>query len=346
MGLEEQLTCLNMLAGADLSSYQYCAVYTSGANTVSLAATAGMNATGILQDEPAASGRAAKVGIFGRTKAKAGAAISAGADVAVQVTTGRVVTAVTGDYVLGTALEAATANGDIISVLLKDSGKDNAEYLSLVAADAYTSKQYYAGLVDTAGKVALPTVAGQRFQGVVLTATAAAGTAHVQISGTCTGHILGTVTMGDKLAVSAAGGFIKALTGYYAGAIALESGTSGDDIDIMLLPSRPVAGAWHCMTFSLAGTVGTATIAEDLEVPVAMTLKRGYGKLQTAPGAGKACTVTIGTETLVISGTATTGEDETWTQALAANTDFDISVVDDGVGADLLITVWLQETEA
>lgn len=96
-------------AGADLSAAQYKAVVVGG--TIAADSTA----IGLLQNKPAASGRAATVGYAGLMKAYAAAAITAGARLTV-TTSGYVTTAtsaqIDGGFVVGKALAAANS-GDL-----------------------------------------------------------------------------------------------------------------------------------------------------------------------------------------------------------------------------------------
>lgn len=105
-------------AGADLSAKQYYAVKYSAADTVILTAAAGteVNAIGILQNKPADT-QAATVMVAGVSKAIAGAAITVGTLVMAD-NGGKVIAATTGTKALGLALVAATADGDVISVLI------------------------------------------------------------------------------------------------------------------------------------------------------------------------------------------------------------------------------------
>lgn len=126
MAVEERLSCRNLLAGADLSAYQYRFVYLSAAKTVSLLATTGGEAFGVLYNEPAASGRSAEVVRYGRCKVEAGAAVAAGADVSSD-TAGRAITALSNYAINGKAITAASSAGDIIEVELSDKGSSGVE---------------------------------------------------------------------------------------------------------------------------------------------------------------------------------------------------------------------------
>lgn len=107
-----------LVAAADLSTHQFKVVVISAAMTVNLAAVAG-KVYGLLQNKPIA-GEAAEVTRLGVAKGMAGAAIAAGATVSSDAN-GKLRTAVTGDYPLGQALEAASADLQIISIELAPS---------------------------------------------------------------------------------------------------------------------------------------------------------------------------------------------------------------------------------
>lgn len=100
-----------------------------------------------------------------------------------------------------------------------------------------------------------------------------------------------------------------------------------------------------------AQTIATAAsddkIAEDFELPVPIRIKRAYATLGTAPGAGKTLTIELnGDTTLVaIADTATKGEDEALDVAIAANTDFDITVTQDTGAADGLNLMLVAEVD-
>ncbi|MES0340720.1 MAG: hypothetical protein ABUK08_00230 [Candidatus Humimicrobiaceae bacterium] len=75
---------------------------------------AGANLIGVLQDKPAAQGRAGSVGTAGTTKVIANATLEEGVPVASDAN-GLAVAAAINDYVLGITREPAVAN-DIIAV--------------------------------------------------------------------------------------------------------------------------------------------------------------------------------------------------------------------------------------
>jgi len=118
MAFENPVLVLSLPAAADLSSSQHFIVKTSS-GTAALAG-AGDVAMGVLQNDPV-SGEAASIMVAGVSRLVAGAVIAEGAQVAADAN-GKGRTATTGDIVLGIALEAAGADGDIIPLLLNVGG--------------------------------------------------------------------------------------------------------------------------------------------------------------------------------------------------------------------------------
>ncbi|MDE2099055.1 MAG: DUF2190 family protein [Patescibacteria group bacterium] len=121
---------ISLVAAADLSSDQFHFVTTDGSGNAALSA-AGAPAIGVLQDAPTA-GEAGAVRVMGVSKVVAGAVVAVGSRVASDAT-GRAVVytaascaaapgPVAGSQVLGIALEAAGAAGDVIAVALMHSG--------------------------------------------------------------------------------------------------------------------------------------------------------------------------------------------------------------------------------
>ena len=121
MSYTEQGRNITLPANADLSSSQYLFVDCNSTGRVAVVAGNGYKAVGVLQNKPAAIDRAATVQFDGVTKVKAGAAVAKGADI-MSNATGQAITATTGLVSQGTALEAATAANQLISVLLKSNG--------------------------------------------------------------------------------------------------------------------------------------------------------------------------------------------------------------------------------
>jgi hypothetical protein len=87
---------------------------------------------------------------------------------------------------------------------------------------------------------------------------------------------------------------------------------------------------------TIATAASDAKIAEDFELPVAVRIKRAYATLGTAPGSGKTLLIELNgaTELVSIADTATKGEAEALDIAIAANTDFDITLTQDTGAAD------------
>ena len=133
MATQSNLTTISLKAAADLSTKQFYAVQVSAADTVNVASAAGQKVIGFLQDKPSAAGRTALVAVYGVSKAVAGAAVAAGAlvktlangkvdDASVVATAdasgSSATAATTGAHVIGVALDAATAEDEIIRVLI------------------------------------------------------------------------------------------------------------------------------------------------------------------------------------------------------------------------------------
>lgn len=122
MSYEEKLNCISLTADGDQSSNQY--KFLKGDTTgVALQDSAGGACIGVLQNKPT-DGRVAEVGIFGVTKVVAGGTISLWDNIQSDAT-GRAATAATGDYSQGIALEAATAAGQMIAMLMRPQAQLN-----------------------------------------------------------------------------------------------------------------------------------------------------------------------------------------------------------------------------
>lgn len=111
---------ITMEAGQDLSAKQFYGVVMASDGQIDPAG-AGVQINGFLQDDPAAAGRAALVQIAGTTKASAGAAITRGAKVMMNAE-GQVITATATNFIVGFALSTASADNDIIEVLIQPGG--------------------------------------------------------------------------------------------------------------------------------------------------------------------------------------------------------------------------------
>jgi hypothetical protein len=109
----------SLVAAADLSAKQYYIVDVDTAGKAALCG-AGEVPFGSLQNKPEA-GYVAEVQVYGVAKVVAGAIVAVGASVTSDAN-GKAVTATTGDNVLGTALVASAADGDIIPVFITHAG--------------------------------------------------------------------------------------------------------------------------------------------------------------------------------------------------------------------------------
>ena len=119
MSYKNMLDCITLEAGQDLSAKQFFFVSVASDGQVDPTGD-GAAAVGVLQNDPAAAGRAATIGINGVTKVSAGGSITAGAAVASDAA-GEAVVAATGDVILGTALESGS-DGEIIAILFQPRG--------------------------------------------------------------------------------------------------------------------------------------------------------------------------------------------------------------------------------
>ncbi len=120
MTTEQEQICITVKAEADLSSYQYrlMTMTNSGYGTLCLhSGTVGIM-LGILQNKPAAYGRAAKICIAGHTKAIAGAAITTLGHVGIH-SAGALQAAVTYNYSLvGINITTAAGSGEYFEMIV------------------------------------------------------------------------------------------------------------------------------------------------------------------------------------------------------------------------------------
>jgi hypothetical protein len=123
MAYKENVKNISVAAAADLSANQY-KFGLIGATGVALNTTSGGPVDGVIQEGVAVAGEAETLGVSGVSKVVAGAAITAGAPV-MSNATGLAITATATNLVVGKAITAATASGNVISVLL-----DTKYYLS------------------------------------------------------------------------------------------------------------------------------------------------------------------------------------------------------------------------
>jgi hypothetical protein len=118
MAVESNLTCINVTPDSDLSAKQY---YLAKITSTGCAlAAADTDPAYPIQNKPKPTGEQAVLAIAGVSKVIAGGAITQGAKVAPTAANGKAQAAASGDRWCGIALEAAGADGDIISILLHD----------------------------------------------------------------------------------------------------------------------------------------------------------------------------------------------------------------------------------
>lgn len=118
MAVESNLTTISVTPDADLSAKQY---YLAKLTSTGCAlAAADTDPCYPIQNKPKPTGEQAALAIAGVSKVIAGGAIAQGAKVAPTAANGKAQSAASGDRWFGIALEAAGADGDIITVLLRD----------------------------------------------------------------------------------------------------------------------------------------------------------------------------------------------------------------------------------
>ena len=124
MSYEEKLGMISLPAASDQSANIYRFVIMT-ANGFTLNTVAGGACVGVLQTNDAnAVGRRGNIGVVGVSKVAAGAAVAVGANIQSDAT-GRAIAAAAGDFSQGIALEAATAAGQVIAVLVRPQGQLN-----------------------------------------------------------------------------------------------------------------------------------------------------------------------------------------------------------------------------
>jgi hypothetical protein len=118
-GVQHKLTGFS--AAADLSAKQYIIVRASGTNQCNQASHSAAVAAagwpiGVLQNKPK-SGEAADICFLGMTKVQAGSSVTANGPITTN-SSGRAVDAVSGDTIIGRALEASATEGLEITALI------------------------------------------------------------------------------------------------------------------------------------------------------------------------------------------------------------------------------------
>jgi len=121
MAYEQTLRTIGVPASADLSASQFCFMTVNSSGQLA-APSAGGDADGVLQDKPNAAGVQGELAILGVSKAVVGTGgVTAGDLLAVDVA-GKVVTAVTGNKIVGRALATGAASA-LVPVLIQQKGK-------------------------------------------------------------------------------------------------------------------------------------------------------------------------------------------------------------------------------
>jgi len=121
MAYEEGLHSITLVAGADLSDYQYHLVKASASGEVNVCTDAGDRAIGILQNKPE-DGQAATVGVRGVSKFAPGADIDADDCIGPDASSNGIATTTAAHFAIGVALEdhevGATPDDELATVLL------------------------------------------------------------------------------------------------------------------------------------------------------------------------------------------------------------------------------------
>lgn len=103
-------------AAADLSAGQYRALVVDGSGDAARAGQ-GVSIAGIQQNKPSVVGQATEIVQTGISKGESGAAVLQGAKLMTDAS-GKFVTATATDFVIGYALTASGADGEVIAILL------------------------------------------------------------------------------------------------------------------------------------------------------------------------------------------------------------------------------------
>lgn len=238
MAFEIPVFDISLQAGADLSAYQHR--FVKVASTSLVASLAGSNdiAIGVLQDKPL-QGHMTQVRVYGISKVVAGAAIAAGAGITVDAQ-GRAITHTSG-ALYGVALDGATAEGSIVSVLLLTRGEvtvpdpepvEPINELKFEAGADLTDKEGLFAVLD-AGEVVVAG-AGARAIGVITEGAkadeevtiAAFGIVEVLTGAGVTGA---NITVGDAIASDAAGKAVVAAEAVDPGTVVLGTALDASD---------------------------------------------------------------------------------------------------------------------
>lgn len=117
MAFSQPILEVSYKAYTDLSSYQYCFVKETDADTVTVAGN-NERSIGILQNKPTAAGREAVVMVLGLSLLKVNEPIAIGKMITPYTGGLGEIADAAGEWVNAIAKEAATAQNDIITVLL------------------------------------------------------------------------------------------------------------------------------------------------------------------------------------------------------------------------------------
>lgn len=116
MAVQEKVISISFPAAADYSSTGYRFMDVNSSGQAVLVASAGAEGIGVLQNDPAAAGRAAEVAVYGKVKVIAGATVASGAWVQSDAN-GAGILAASGDYVYGKCAVGGDAT-ELIEVIL------------------------------------------------------------------------------------------------------------------------------------------------------------------------------------------------------------------------------------
>ena len=119
MATDNQVLDLSFKAAADLSAKQYYGVKVTANFRVNVAGAYGTSLIGVLQDAPSAAGDPASIFVGpGLCPAIAGAAFAVGSKLTTNASGKFISTTTANDTVIGYAVEAAGADGDIVTILV------------------------------------------------------------------------------------------------------------------------------------------------------------------------------------------------------------------------------------
>lgn len=214
MATEKNVWLHTRSAAADLSSYQYHAVYLNSSDQIALCSTQGQVSIGLLQNEPT-SGQNADVAFAGIAKGLLGGTVTY-MDPLCTDTSGHLIKANDNDEnVIGRALKSGVATA-IIPVMVIPSvglsaGVTPSQETYTAHANYASTGQYLAVKAHTDdGEVILCAAAGEAILGILQNAPASGAEAEVCTYGECTAKAGGTVTAGDRLAIDASGQVVTA----------------------------------------------------------------------------------------------------------------------------------------